>query len=53
MSNCLKKIKSIFIIPLDSNLTYNQNSNELFFNEEKVSLGKKENLLRASLKTNQ
>ncbi len=49
MTNCLKKIKSIFIIPLDSNLTYNQNSNELFFNEEKVSLGKKENLLLSLL----
>ncbi len=45
MINCLKKIKSISCISLDTNLTYNLNSNELFFNDEKLSLGKKENLL--------
>ena len=45
MINCLKKIKSISCISLDANLTYDLHSNELFFNKEKISLGKKENLL--------
>ncbi len=49
MTNCLKKIKSISCISLDTNLTYNLNSNELFFNKEKISLGKKENLLLSLL----
>ncbi len=52
MTNCLKKIKTISYISLDSNLTYHQNSNELFFNEEKISLGKKENLLLSLLLKN-
>ena len=45
MENCLKKIKTVSQIFLDKNLTYNQDSKELFFNNEKISLGKKENLL--------
>ncbi len=45
MYNCLKKIDTISIVSLDSSLTYNQNTNELFENNIKVVLGKKENTL--------
>jgi len=45
MSNCLKKIKNVSNIILDNNLTYNFQSNELFKNNNKLSLGKKENIL--------
>lgn len=45
MLKCLKKIKSKRVIALDSRLHYDFDSLELFEENQKVKLGKKENLL--------
>jgi len=49
MTNCLNKLKTKSMIYLDKNLKYNKNTSELFSEDKKINLGKKENVLLSIL----